>query len=335
MKQGFWTGVTAALLATGLAGCVESETGEGAATARAIDFGVATESRTVVDEAADMRAFSVWGHYVSKAETLVEVFGEIGLDKENTGVTVSGAGGGGWSYEGARYWVEDVSYDFHAVYPVPLEGGLKHAVEYTVEDGSSALSIIGFDASSGTDLLYAGEKGLRYEATTRGSVPLRFYHLLARVEFVGKLDAVAAANGVTATVTAAKLHGMPKDGTFTSEGFDENDAAATITAGWKPLTNVSDSYATVTNEPLTTAEKSLFGDVFVFPGKVRQGYRFDVTYMVDGEQRTQEVDLSTLAQTTWEPGKVYRYTLTVTAEENLKLVVQVLDWENESASVGW
>ena len=334
MKQGFWIGMTVGVLAAGMVGCVKDGSGGGDAFSREISFGIATESRAVVNAADDMtNGFAVWGHYISTAGTTVDVFGKIG--KENTGVTVSNTGGG-WNYDGARVWVEGRPYDFHAVYPTAC----KHVVEYGTDGNGSALSVIGFDASVGEDLLYAEKKGVTCDETAGGVVDLTFHHLLARVEFVAKLDVTAANYGVTAMVTEAKLYGMCKDGTFSSAGFDESNAAS-ITNGWISKTNPStllDTYARATNVSVTKDGVNVFGenkDIFVFPGSVGADYHFDVNYTVGGKTKEVSVNLADLAEKTWEPGKVYRYTLTMTAEASLKLTVTVLDWEDESASVSW
>ena len=341
MKQGFWKGLTLGILAAGLAGCVESVSGDGGATTREISYGIATdESRAVIDDENPMTEFAVWGYYmVAGVNDPVEVFGQIGTetDKQNTGVRVSN-NSGSWQYEGGtRYWREDGEYVFHAVHPMPESEGVKHVVEYKTAGGSSALSIIDFDATVGTDLLYAEAKDVTYAGTTGGEVPLTFSHLLARVEFVAKLDAAAASSGVTATVNSAQLYGMYKQATFSSEGWP-----APANNGWivtkSSVTNSSTSrYAdNNSNVNVTKDGVNVFGkNVFVFPGSVEDGYHFDVNYMVGGKRKEVNVNLADLAEKTWEPGKVYRYTLTVTAEASLKLTVTVLDWEDESASVSW
>ena len=336
MKRGFWTGMAAALMA-GMAGCVKNDTSPGdSALPGAINFGVSTESRAVINTAADMREFSVWGHYVENGKA-VDVFGES--NTENTGETVSKNGDGAWGYEGGyRFWTE-ANYYFHALYPIPPDN-VKHVIEYEDNNHISSLAIAEYDVmDGGTDLLYAEAKGITKE-TNGGMVALTFYHLLTRVEFVAKLDATAANYGVTATVTEAKLYGMCKDGTFSSAGFDESNAAS-ITNGWISKTNPStllDTYARATKVSVTKDGVNVFGenkDIFVFPGSVGADYCFDVNYTVGGKAKEVNVNLVDLAEKTWEPGKVYRYTLTVTAEASLKLTVKVLDWEGESASVSW
>ena len=330
MKRGFWTGMAAALMA-GMAGCVKNDTSPGdSALPGAINFGVSTESRAVINTAADMREFSVWGHYVENGKA-VDVFGES--NTENTGETVSKNGDGAWGYEGGyRFWTE-ANYYFHALYPIPPDN-VKHVIEYEDNNHISSLAIAEYDVmDGGTDLLYAEAKGITKE-TNGGMVALTFYHLLTRVEFVAKLDeaTLAALPDFSATLSDVKLYGMYAHGSFTSTGFDADDASATIIAGWGAFneqTNTSRPYKATTDDVVLTKdskEQKLFGgEFFVFPGDIA-GYALSFTK--DGNLHT--LRLSETSVREWEPGKVYRYTFTISDDEHILFDTPTVSEWNEA-----
>lgn len=205
MKQGFWTGLTVGVLAAGMAGCVESGAGDGNAVPQAIDFGIATESRAAIEAAADMNTFGVWGWYTSSEGDAVDVFGEPTNGTQYEGVTVRNSGV--WTYDGARYWVDGVAYDFYAAHPAEV------AAACTRE---GRLEVAGFDASrtgeNAVDLMTAVRTDVVHAAGSVNTVPLSFRHELARVRVV-----VRAEQGVKATVTDVSLYGVSTKGDFSRD----------------------------------------------------------------------------------------------------------------------
>lgn len=345
--QGFWVGLTAGMLMAGLAGCVKSETDGGENASGRIRFAAATESRAVVDETNPMQEFNVWGYYVSSEGGKIDVFGQAKGD----GVLVSDVGGGTWQYEGTRYWVPEVKYDFHAVYPNLLDE-VKLSAEIGLHEdneGNRYLAIAGFDASEhigdkAVDLMMATKRDVVYREGGENTVGLEFHHLLARVEFVGRVDeASAGIEGFSAEIVSASLYGMHKTGSFSAEGIDlsrneEIQKAWTlpgITGGnpsteEEPFANFDETAGNLSEEGL-----SVFGDLLMFPQSLTRDFYVRIKYKVNGvEKDTGPIALISMAVTEWEAGMHYRYTFTVSDDERILFdTPTVNEWGEASGGI--
>ena len=340
MKQGFWTKIAACALAVTLAGCAESESDSDAAASRTIGFGVATESRAVINSAADMTQFHVWAYHYGGNDAETMVFDPQEVNKSD----------GQWVYEPLQQWEEGVSYNFYALYPA---GSIKNVGLTKDETGMSYLEIFPYDASpTGTgeimDLMLAAAEGVEYDAT-QGAQPvaLTFYHLLARVKFVGKAhEASAGIPGFNPVVYSAKLYGMYEDGSFSGKNFTAGDVAS-IRNGWtipatggvggESPTTADEPYAAMEGEVrLTTDGEDILNDMTVIPQSLTQDFYVEITYSTDGgaTRRTQRVQLISLPLTTWEAGQAYAYTFTVSDNDRILFdTPTVTPWDEASGGI--
>ena len=291
----------------------------------AIRFTGPAVTRTAIDGTADMqtegRSFSVWGNYTDEeGSTPTSVF----TAEKVTYVS------GMWGYEGTRYWLPGNTYDFYAWYPdYSVISSAAASVEASAGTGIS--KITGFDATKGHDLMAATEPGIE---TVEGRIPeavsFRFKHLLARVEFVGKIhSSLAGAENVAPRVLSANLYGMSKKGDLAANGSIEDMTTEAINNAWtissktEDQSTQTDPFATASNVSLTGEDTAVI-DALLFPQEVAAtGYMLEITYTTtagdDAGQKTKIIDLGTLSDVVsrWDAGKHYRYTFTVMADDRI------------------
>ena len=319
-------------VALALAGCVEHDSvGDGGGEG-VISFSSGV-SRAAITEDDPMTSFGVWGYYAKDGGSSTnDVFGG---EQEVTGSSATGE----WTYFPAQYWVLGATYEFHAVYPADVK---RIEVTSNADGGGHDLDIYMFDATKGVDLMMARATGIRHDdAGSVVPVALSFKHLLARVEFVGRVhDASVGIAGFVPRIHSAKLYGMDKEADFSTEGVDL-ESAESIKAGWNildvPSTEISPFANAGERLELGTTEQSIFGDVLLFPQNVTREYMFEVTYSTDeaGTERiTRTVPLSTMAVSEWKAGMYYRYTFTVSVDNRILFdVPTVTPWGEASGGI--
>lgn len=291
--------------ATALAACSTTVTGsaEDAAPSAAIRFAAAPTKAAVIS-GANMDAFAVWGWYrdasAGNAATPVPVFDETTVTRSS----------GQWTYDGTRYWLLGKTYNFTALHPANLPEGTTVTAG---DDGS--ITIEGFDATQSRDLMTASVSAINYATVDDiKAVGFTFSHLLARVAFVGNLDAqsVAYVENMSATIHEAKLYGMSKTGTYVSTGGEAKWTQVEATTEGAP-------FARSTNDIILTTEGvSVFSDLLLIPETVGREFCIYVKYSVNGggETREQVIPLNSLVGT-FEAGKSYRFTFTVVDEDHI------------------
>lgn len=316
MKKGFWKMLVTGVAAAVVGGCVEHD--EGADASREIGFDVAAaESRTIIEEAGDMETFDVWGWYTSTGGASIDVFGTPNASGAYTGVKVENTGGA-WGYEGERYWVADVSYNFYAAHPAGLSGAT------CTNEGTLAVET--FDASGmgekAVDLMTASVTNRIYTAGGNNQVGFTFHHELARVQVV-----VRAGQHVKVSVSGAKVYGVSTRGDFAREL-----GTPTATGAWSSL----ETAVTEGNTPYNfSGDTELDGDaannqatvldLIVIPQGITDA-RLSLTYQ-RGNEETRTAELRLNQQTArWAAGMMYRYTLNVEADAITFSGFTVDDW---------
>ena len=306
-------------LALPLAACTSEVTDEDLpAGASPIAFRTAEVTKAVVDDNNPMTEFSVWGWYGDDATNLsTNVFDDVTVTNSN----------GSWTYSPYQYWMAGKTYRFYAVYPTTetLTGDVC-TVSYS---DAGALSITGFDATDGHDLMTA-QSDVMY-GDNPAQVAFTFNHLLARLEFVGKIDPSTAAMlpNFTATVTSASLTGMESMGTY-------KDGIWTLTDKDAPLAAID----ATANFELSGEDRSLFGDILYFPQTdIPETYNLEIEYSVKADNTSTpvtkdiSVQLSSLG-TVWEPGKYYRYVFTIMDEDHILFSKPtVTAWDEASGGI--
>lgn len=263
-----------ALLLT--AACTDEQVENPADGARPIAFTPAAETRAAVDGTTlpANSSFKVWGWY----DTDKNVF------NGNTVTNTSGA----WTYDGVtQYWIKGKMYNFYGVYPANVTASV---------DPNGTITVTGFDCSAtGTnavDLMTATATGLSGDDAP--TVAMKFGHLLAKIEFVGKSE------GGNATVNKLVLSSISTQGTYVSSSVSL----------WSNLESRDITIDSSTD--LTPDGVSVSGDMLLIP-QTLTAPQLTVTYSTDTETgRTETYTLPVDVVSSWVAGQSYRYTFTVT-----------------------
>lgn len=270
----------------------EEETNE-----RAMQFHVANNAtKAVVSEDLFRQkgtTFGVWGTY--KAITGSNIISKL---FDGTEVRYNGTA---WEYDDLQYWLPGFTYNFRAVYPKETAA--------VFEDG--IMSIAGFDATSGTDLLLAAPAPINCLSYKKmPPVSFTFRHLLSRVVFVGRSDEKLLGKGRRIVVEEAKLYGI-----HTGGNWSEANASAPWTVTSTAVTSENTPYLinqtsypdglTLTPEGTDLFTHELFIPQDLTAAKLTIKFHYNVE---NGTAKTftTTTDLSTLLPK-WEAGKSYRY----------------------------
>lgn len=282
-----------------LAACTSTVTddAERAADSRAIDFRAPAVARAVVGDAnsAEFTAFDVWGWKTPAAGgTATQDFDRVPVTKNPSAQ---------WNYEGTRYWQDDHTYDFYALYPSQLSGASCTA------DGT--FTIGSYNAKTNNDDLMSAS-AVDIAGSLHQPVAFQFQHLLARVSVL-----VRTAQGVRATLTGASLYGIRNTGSYNS--------STTAYSGWTVTGDASDAAnpshsmggagsSTDINE---NNEAAIFADLLTLPQSVSGlTLHIGLTRQVGSgtpDDLTGEYNLGTTI-TQWSAGQHYRYVMTVEAD---------------------
>lgn len=284
-------------LALPLAACTSEVTDEDLqGDASPIAFRTAEVTKAVVDDNNPMMEFSVWGWYGETSKT--QVFNAQKVEFIDNA----------WTYSPYQYWRSGETYRFYALYPTK---------ETLADDGctasyseTGALSITGFDATKGHDLMTA-QSDVMYGDNPQ-LVAFTFDHMLSRVNIrvVGE--------GGDIVISEATLSGIKTKGSY-----DSNNVS-------NPWTLDGTSQSFVAEEITATSIPSdLFAeDLLVQPQDVNN-FVLTVTYgLADFEETkdTKKVTLPVGEISAWEPGKSYIYTLTLTNDYIFFSKPQVNAW---------
>ena len=290
-----------------LAGCSETTVGRGPGGEDAIGF-TTDVTRAAKEDFAAGDAFAVWGWYAPD-DAFSRVF---------DATKVSTPDGTSWSYEGMRFWKAGKTYAFYALHPAAdaLPGTASCSAD-------GILSVAGFDASRGVDLMAACATGM--DGGRPAPVPFTFTHLLTRIQIVGKRsESTAGIVGFTPRIHAVRLYGMPGKGDFSLSAADLADREA-LRAAWMAAPGITTSDAPLAafisdGGEEATAEGTLLLDALPYPQRITQDCYVEVVYSTDGtgtDRQTRTVRLTSLPVTVWEAGRQYRYTFSVSDNDRI------------------
>lgn len=216
-----------------------------------------------------------------------------------------------WGYEGLEYWIPGATYWFKAFYPTePLAGTL------TVDNTSSAQSfeITDFDISKQEDIMVATAKrevadGAKFPTSGSSVVDLDFQHLLAcvAIELKSEIDNV--------TVSDISLEDIAQTGNY-SNGIWTSEQTVTINKLYsgEALKKDAEDFVDVTD-----------GGFLVIPEAIGGRQKM----IIRTSHKKYDVVIPTI---TWESGKKYTYTLTIT-QEYIKFNEPGVDiWDEENAT---
>ena len=207
---------------------------------------------------------------------------------------------------------------------------------------ANQLSITGYAPGTSTD---AGANDLMYFPSTKAtnpagydkettSVPVNMYHTCSWITFKVKGDAVTGANGSTYQVTDLQITGIDQTANVTCGAL--NNGVPSIT--WSENTTQTEAHPVTLSTSLgkltTTATNVEEGNNIVLipqtPGKLTLTYSYTSPA---GQTITETKENIALkldeANSQWEPGKHYIYTITIKANEIL-ITPSAVDWADQN-----
>lgn len=300
-------GLAAALLASA---CTNELSESPTDDARAIAFAPLAETRAAVDgtELPSNSSFKVWGGYDNNVNNVFN------------GVTVTESNGS-WSYSGTQYWLPGKEYNFWGVYPANLQGVTISSV------GSSAgnIEVKSFDCSATGDAaidLMTATSDPNLSGDVAPIVEMKFSHELSRLKFT-----VKAEDGVTATVTNAKLYGVIYKADFAKSGQN------TTWANPETYDETKTQFKSETPQPLPI--DNIFSDILIIPDDNLDGVIFELTYYFNKNsqsQTTKKIMVKTNSTPSWEKGKNYSYTVTI-GPTSIQFQPVVTPWNHSTGGI--
>lgn len=306
-----------------------------------IAFNSAVSTKAPVESENDMTEFAVWAAYYYDSD------GNMTIPFDNTWVYKPTDGT--WTYNDIKYWQEG-DWHFEAFYPMPstlhvekpVQGKDALEVIFTAPKGEGAvlegLTINYYYGPTASHDLMTAERTRTYtvtEPSASAPVDFKFNHLLSRVTISVKTSSS------NVSLTALTFSGMSVLGEYNGA---ENSGK------WRLLTDYpvfSDFPAGEFHAELTDWQNPLpsdgtpvdvLRDLLLIPQTPGDGtndhdpINIEVSYTIGGQTETKTVSLP--SSPSWEPGRRYRYTITV-GTVDASLGVQVLDWEEKDYTVEW
>ena len=302
-----------------------------------IDFATDVETKAPVDSSADMDEFAVWAYRSDDALSLPE--------EEMHGIHVYPSSNGNWVYDNIRMWTDGI-WHFEAMYPDPNTlGQALIGVDFYIpkSEGQAEMDGVSISYFDGTkadvDLMLAkADRTYSSAAPDARAVSLKFEHLLSRVSIAVK---AVSENVSLSSLTFADMSVLGEYNTTTS-GTDKWHLLTDVGA----LSNVpTGSFSADMSEienPLPSDGTSVpvLSDLLLIPqtpGDDANGLdpiTITATYSVGGAApETKELTLP--ADPAWQPGRHYRYTLTL-GTADVTLNIDVVDWEPaEDNNITW
>lgn len=246
--------------------------------------------------------------------------------------------GGNWSYANKAKWIRSNYYRFRAFWPYA-----NVLPELNPSSNANFISVAYSTVVDKYDLMVAYET--RYPLTQGvATVDMEFKHALAAVSFEVKFDASVSGDD---KLTEFYLQGLYPSGSLLY-GFDGSNADAAIDAEdivWLtvPASFDADSklyrwYAASESEMKTfnkSTEAIVYGNdglVFVIPQTVTSQTTLNFKTQNAGEALHTASLVSGSGTLTWEPGKVYEYTVTIKGAK-ISLNVDIKDWTDTDANL--
>lgn len=212
-----------------------------------------------------------------------------------------------WKYDNLEYWIPNTTYKFKAFYPKSLSG------LNVTNDKNQSYTATTFDISKQVDFMVATDTRSVNEKTEPdgGSVvDLKFVHQLALVEIKIKSAISVTIKNITLNNIATGYQCI--DGVW-SQGDDGNKTDFVYASNTK-LTPGAD-YADVTG-----------GGILVIPSMTDSE-----TFTIEASNKTYS-EISLPADTVWEKGLKYTYTMEIKQNDIIFNEPKVEIWDSESAT---
>ena len=309
-------------------------------TERYIGFTSAVETKaSPVESSDDMAEFAVWASYYTDGTLKSTPMNGIRVYRDNAGA---------WMYDDLQLWQEG-DWHFEAFYPHPsvlavseiVEGKDAMGITFTApkteeQTGLEGLTIEYYYGPTASHDLMTDEYTRSYTVASPDASPVQFTfeHLLSRVGIAVK------STSKDVTLTSLVFKGMSVLGAYNTP---ESQGQWQLLTSIPELSNVQPGSFTADlsdiSAPLPSDGTSVpvLSDLLLIPqtpGDDANGLdpiTITATYSVGGAApETKELTLP--ADPAWQPGRHYRYTLTL-AGADVTLSVETVPWEKRDFTV--
>ena len=304
-----------------------------------IDFSTSVETKAPVDSSADMKEFAVWAAYYIDGT----------LDhRPMEGIRVYRRGGL-WMYDDLQMWQEG-DWHFEAFYPHPsvlevseiVEGKDAMGITFTApkteeQTGLEGLTIEYYYGPTASHDLMTDEYTRSYTIASPDARPVQFTfeHLLSRVGIAVK------STSSDVTLTSLVFKGMSVLGAYNTP---ESQEQWRLLTSIPELSNVQPGSFTADLSDISASLPSdgtavdVLSDLLLIP-QTPGTAQVEVTYTIGadgaGAGASETKSLTLPADPSWEPGRHYRYTLTL-GTADVTLNIDVVDWEPaEDNNITW
>lgn len=317
--------------------CIKVTPDSGDQAEHYIDFTSSVETKAPVESSADMDEFAVWaayyveGNLVSKPMEGIRVYRRDGL----------------WMYDDLQMWQEG-DWHFEAFYPLPSE--LRKTKPVLNEDaidvyftaahsdsqtGLEGLTINYYYGPNASYDLMTAEADRSYPADGGNAVHFTFSHLLSRVGIAVK------STSSDVTLTSLVFKGMSVLGAYNTPG---SQGQWQLLTSIPELSNVQPGSFTADLSDISAPLPSngtavdVLSDLLLIP-QTPGTAQVEVTYTIGadgaGAGASETKSLTLPADPAWQPGRHYRYTLTL-GTADVTLNIDVVDWEPaEDNNITW
>lgn len=307
---------------------------------RYIGFTSAVETKaSPVESSDDMAEFAVWAAYYADGSLDDVPMSGIKVYRDNLGA---------WMYDDLQLWQEG-DWHFEAFYPHPsvlavseiVEGkdamGITFTAQKTEEQtGLEGLTIEYYYGPTASHDLMTDEYTRSYTAASPDASPVQFTfeHLLSRVGIAVK------STSSDVTLTSLVFKGMSVLGAYNTPG---RQGQWQLLTSIPELSNVQPGSFTADlsdiSAPLPSGGTAVdvLSDLLLIPqtpGDSENGLTpivVEVSYTM-GEAAPETRTLNLPSSTPWQPGRHYRYTITLGGSD-VNLTVNIVDWNELSYSV--
>ena len=318
--------------------CIKVTPDSGDQAEHYIGFTSSVGTKAPVESSANMKEFAVWAAYY--------IYGFLD-HKPMEGIRVYHRDGL-WMYDDLQMWQEG-DWHFEAFYPHPSDLSATQAVvgedaleinvtaphdnsQITESEGLTINYYYGPNASY--DLMTA-EADRSYPAEGGNAVQFTFSHLLSRVSIAVKTTTDDV------TLNSLTFAGMSVLGAYNTVG---HPGQWQLLTDFEKLSNVpAGSFSELNTDipsPLPSGGTSVdvLSDLLLIPQNPETA-QVKVTYTIgadgSGAGASETKSLTLPADPSWEPGRHYRYTLTL-GTADVTLNIDVVDWEPaEDNNITW
>lgn len=246
------------------------------------------------------------------------------FDEGGTVVTKSGSEDDNtlaWTYSPVRYW-QSGDYTFYAISPSSKGTGKLSGQGLEISFKNETNNIAGWDLSTDqTDLLATCQtvSGTDQQTNEDGpdKVELTFNHMLSKIKFSARST---EGNDIEIKVTKVEIYGNSK----IAEGLTGNTSSkpwefATDITTTKDKPYINKTYEESEYINLTNEHAGILPELLVFPETFDKTNvpTIAVTYTINGSEKTKSARIIHNEEdgTTWLPGKIYDYKLSISADK--------------------